>query len=63
MNMRPIQMVDLRQQYANIKADVDAAIHEVLDTSSGSNMRISKQMLMPPFTKFSTPPLILMVKQ
>lgn len=35
--MRPIQMVDLRQQYANIKADVDAAIHEVLDTSSYIN--------------------------
>lgn len=35
--MRPIQMVDLRQQYAHIKADVDAAIHEVLDTSSYIN--------------------------
>ncbi len=35
--MRPIQMVDLKQQYAHIKADVDAAIHEVLDTSAYIN--------------------------
>lgn len=31
--MRPIQMVDLRQQYLNIKPQVDAAILKVLDSS------------------------------
>jgi dTDP-4-amino-4,6-dideoxygalactose transaminase len=30
--MRPIQMVDLKQQYQQIKAEVDTAIHEVLDS-------------------------------
>lgn len=35
--MRPIQMVDLKQQYQHIKNDVDAAIHEVLDTTSFIN--------------------------
>jgi UDP-2-acetamido-2-deoxy-ribo-hexuluronate aminotransferase len=30
--MRPIQMVDLKKQYEEIKGDVDAAIHEVLDS-------------------------------
>lgn len=35
--MRPIQMVDLKKQYANIKSDVDAAIHEVLDTTAFIN--------------------------
>lgn len=35
--MRPIQMVDLKKQYQEIKADVDAAIHEVLDSASFIN--------------------------
>ncbi len=35
--MRAIQMVDLKQQYAKIKDEVDAAIHEVLDTASFIN--------------------------
>lgn len=35
--MRPIQMVDLKQQYANIKPEVDAAIQEVVDTASFIN--------------------------
>ncbi|ULQ58176.1 DegT/DnrJ/EryC1/StrS family aminotransferase [Flavihumibacter rivuli] len=30
--MRPIQMVDLKQQYLKIKPEVDAAIHAVLDS-------------------------------
>ena len=35
--MRPIQMVDTKQQYLNIKTEVDAAIHDVLDTASYIN--------------------------
>lgn len=35
--MRTIQMVDLRQQYLHIKEEVDAAIHEVLDSVSFIN--------------------------
>ncbi|MBY0480813.1 MAG: DegT/DnrJ/EryC1/StrS family aminotransferase [Chitinophagaceae bacterium] len=35
--MRPIQMVDTKQQYLKIKTEVDAAIHEVLDTASYIN--------------------------
>lgn len=35
--MRPIQMVDLKKQYQEIKADVDAAIHEVLDSAAFIN--------------------------
>jgi UDP-2-acetamido-2-deoxy-ribo-hexuluronate aminotransferase len=35
--MRPIQMVDLKQQYAKIKQEVDLAIHEVLDSSAFIN--------------------------
>ncbi len=35
--MRPIQMVDLKQQYANIKEEVNAAIQEVLDTAAFIN--------------------------
>lgn len=31
--MRPIQMVDLKQQYSNIKSEIDAAIENVLDSS------------------------------
>ena len=30
--MRPIQMVDLKQQYQQIKSEIDAAIHEVLES-------------------------------
>lgn len=33
MNMRPIQMVDLQQQYAKIKDLIDEGIREVLDTA------------------------------
>lgn len=32
--MRPIQMVDLKQQYAKIKTGVDKAIHEVIDNAA-----------------------------
>ncbi|ULQ54806.1 DegT/DnrJ/EryC1/StrS family aminotransferase [Flavihumibacter fluvii] len=35
--MQPIQMVDLKQQYQHIKQEVDAAIHEVIDTASFIN--------------------------
>src|SRR5687768_13648655 len=37
MTMRPIQMVDLKQQYENIKSEVDAAIHQVLDSTAFIN--------------------------
>ena len=35
--MHPIQMVDLKRQYAKIKAEVDLGIHEVLDSSAYIN--------------------------
>ena len=35
--MRAIQMVDLKQQYAKIKKDIDAGIQEVVDTTSFIN--------------------------
>lgn len=35
--MRAIQMVDLKQQYLQIKEEVDAAIHEVIDSVSFIN--------------------------
>src|ERR1700710_761626 len=35
--MRPIQMVDLKQQYQVIKEDIDRGIHEVLDSSAFIN--------------------------
>jgi UDP-2-acetamido-2-deoxy-ribo-hexuluronate aminotransferase len=35
--MGPIQMVDLKGQYAKIKKEVDLAIHEVLDTAAFIN--------------------------
>ena len=35
--MRPIQMVDLKRQYSKIKAEVDAAIHEVIDQAAFIN--------------------------
>lgn len=35
--MRPIRMVDLKTQYDKIKPEVDAAIHEVMDTTSFIN--------------------------
>ncbi len=35
--MRPIRMVDLKTQYEKIKPEVDAAIHEVIDTTSFIN--------------------------
>lgn len=36
-HMRPIQMVDLKGQYTKIKAEVDLAIHEVLETTAFIN--------------------------
>jgi len=35
--MRPIQMVDLKQQYLNIKEEIDKGIHAVLDSSAFIN--------------------------
>src|SRR6478736_1275841 len=35
--MRQIQMVDLKKQYAHIKEEVDAAIHDVLDNTAFIN--------------------------
>src|SRR5215467_14663808 len=35
--MRPIQMVDLKSQYAKIKKEVDAAIQEVIDNAAFIN--------------------------
>jgi len=35
--MRPIQMVDLKQQYTKIKSEVDLAIHEVIDNTAFIN--------------------------
>src|SRR5258708_21316377 len=35
--MRPIQMVDLKQQYTKIKSEVDSAIHEVIDHAAFIN--------------------------
>ncbi len=35
--MRPIQMVDTKAQYLQIKDEVDAAIHEVLDSAAYIN--------------------------
>ena len=35
--MRPIQMVDLKQQYQKIKSEVDAAVLEVLDSCAFIN--------------------------
>ena len=35
--MRPIQMVDTKTQYLNIKTEIDAAIHDVLDTAAYIN--------------------------
>ena len=35
--MRPIQMVDLKQQYSKIKKDVDIAIQEVIDNAAFIN--------------------------
>jgi dTDP-4-amino-4,6-dideoxygalactose transaminase len=32
--MRPIQMVDLKQQYSKIKKEVDGAIQEVIDSAA-----------------------------
>jgi UDP-2-acetamido-2-deoxy-ribo-hexuluronate aminotransferase len=35
--MRPIQMVDLKQQYTKIKSEVDSAIHGILDNTTFIN--------------------------
>ncbi len=40
--MRPIQMVDLKQQYAKIKDEIDRSIHEVLDSSAFINGPVVK---------------------
>src|SRR5579863_8414136 len=37
MNMRPIQMVDLKQQYTKIKSEVDSAISSVLTSAAFIN--------------------------
>ena len=42
--MRPIQMVDLKQQYNAIKKDVDAAILEVLDSSAFINGKAVQEL-------------------
>lgn len=42
--MRPIQMVDLRQQYLTIKQEVDAAISEVLDSSAFINGKAVQEL-------------------
>jgi len=34
MNMRPIQMVDLQQQYQHIKNEVNNALNEVLESAA-----------------------------
>ena len=39
-NMQAIQMVDLKRQYAAIKEEVDAAIHEVLDSTAFINGKV-----------------------
>lgn len=41
--MRPIQMVDTHSQYLAIKPEVDAAIHEVLDTAAYINGKAVQQ--------------------
>ncbi len=41
--MRPIQMVDTHSQYLAIKTEVDAAIHEVLDTAAYINGKAVQQ--------------------
>ena len=41
--MRPIQMVDTHSQYLDIKPEVDAAIHEVLDTAAYINGKAVQQ--------------------
>jgi UDP-2-acetamido-2-deoxy-ribo-hexuluronate aminotransferase len=35
--MRPVQMVDLKQQYQNIKEDIDKGIHQILDSAAFIN--------------------------
>lgn len=42
--MRPIQMVDLKQQYLPIKQEVDAAILEVLDSSAFINGKAVQEL-------------------
>lgn len=41
--MRPIQMVDTHSQYLAIKSEVDAAIHEVLDSAAYINGKAVQQ--------------------
>lgn len=41
--MRPIQMVDLKQQYINIKEEIDTSIQEVLDSTAFINGEPVKQ--------------------
>ena len=35
--MRPIQMVDLKQQYQNIKTEIDAAVSQVIESATFIN--------------------------
>jgi UDP-2-acetamido-2-deoxy-ribo-hexuluronate aminotransferase len=35
--MRPIQMVDLKQQYTKIKSEVDSAMPEVMESAAFIN--------------------------
>jgi dTDP-4-amino-4,6-dideoxygalactose transaminase len=44
MNMRPIQMVDLKQQYAKIKDEIDRSIHEVLESAAFINGPVVKAL-------------------
>src|ERR1700694_5596775 len=37
IQMRPIQMVDLKQQYQKIKTEIDEAVHRVLDSAAFIN--------------------------
>src|SRR6478735_8417101 len=41
--MRPIQMVDTKQQYLNIKPAIDAAIQEVLDGAAYVNGKVVQE--------------------
>lgn len=46
--MKKIEMVDLRSQYGRLKADIDKAIHEVLDTAAfikGPDVRLFEEEL------------------
>ena len=48
--MRPIQMVDLKQQYLKIKPEIDAAVLNVLDSSVFIGGPAGKCFCWQPFT-------------